>query len=64
MKTAWLCIWIALAAAEVFLTLWTHSVAFLAIAAIIPFMIAYNLLRARVRVAAIAQGSVEISQAA
>jgi hypothetical protein len=44
MKTVWLCIWIAFAAAEVALTVWSRSTAFLEIGAVGAVMIAYNLL--------------------
>jgi hypothetical protein len=47
MKTTWLCIWIAFAAAEVGLTVWFHSARFLEIGALVPVMIAYNLRSAR-----------------
>jgi len=43
MKITWLCIWLAFAVIEVALTLWSHSAVFLAIGAVIPAMIAWNL---------------------
>ncbi|HSY00698.1 MAG TPA: hypothetical protein VK819_01020 [Acidobacteriaceae bacterium] len=49
MKTAWLCIWFAFAAAEVGLTLWSHSATFLEIGIVVPLMIAFNLQRVRPR---------------
>lgn len=45
MKSAWLCIWLAFAAAEVALTVWSHSAVFLEIGAVVPVMIAFNLQR-------------------
>ncbi|HEY6445110.1 MAG TPA: hypothetical protein VIY53_01520 [Acidobacteriaceae bacterium] len=47
MKSAWLCIWLSFAAAEVALTVWSHSAVFLEIGAVVPVMIAYNLDRFR-----------------
>ncbi|MGC2639913.1 MAG: hypothetical protein WA294_22220 [Acidobacteriaceae bacterium] len=47
MKSAWLCFWIAFAAAEVALTVWSRSATFLEIGAVVPVMIAYNLDRFR-----------------
>jgi hypothetical protein len=47
MKIAWLCIWFAFAAAEVGLTIWTRSAAFLELGVVIPVMIAFNLQRVR-----------------
>ena len=43
MKTAWVYIWAAIAAAEVGLTIWSHSATFLWIAGVAPVMAAYNL---------------------
>lgn len=48
MKTAWLCFWFSFGAAEVGLTFWSHSATFLEIGAVVPIMIAFNLLRTRV----------------
>lgn len=45
MKTAWVCIWIAIAAAEVSLTVWSHSTSFLWIGSVAMLMVAFNLQR-------------------
>lgn len=45
MKTAWVCLWVAIAAAEVGLTVWSRSAMFLWIGSIAPLMVAYNLQR-------------------
>lgn len=45
MRNAWLCFWFAFAVAEVAFTLRFHSLTFLAIGAIIPAMILWNLSR-------------------
>jgi hypothetical protein len=42
MKITWLCFWVAFAAVEVGLTIWSHSSIFLEIGAVVPVMIAYN----------------------
>jgi hypothetical protein len=49
-KTAWVCIWFAVAAAEVGLTVWSRSSTFLWIGSIAPLMVAYNLQR-QIRIA-------------
>jgi hypothetical protein len=44
-KTAWVYIWITVAAAEVGLSVWLHSATFLGIGSVASLMVAYNLQR-------------------
>lgn len=62
MKSAWLCIWVVLGAAEVGLTLCFHSATFLEIGAVVPAMIAFNVLRARIGPGSSAHASVKVIQ--
>jgi hypothetical protein len=49
-KTAWVCIWVAIAAAEVSLAVWSRSTTFLLIGSVASLMVAYNLQR-QIRIA-------------
>jgi hypothetical protein len=62
MKTAWVCFWIAFAAAEVGLTCWFRSVTFLEIGLLAPLMVIFNLQRVRAGARSLAQGPVEVVQ--
>jgi hypothetical protein len=62
MKTAWICIWVSFAAAEIGLTFCLHSTTFLAIGAVAPVMVAFNLLRLHRGGRGAAQVPVEVAQ--